>query len=262
MHTIKAISIYPIKGLGGISLDSAMAQKEGLQYDRRWMLVDNEGQFLSQRQNANMALFSLQIIEEELVVNYQAHSIRIAIGSHGENIEDVQVWDSKLKGHEVSPEASEWFSQHLGREAKLIKMTAVSIRNKKLLIPPFNTTVSFADGYPFLVLSEASMGKLNGLLTESILIDRFRANIIVSADAAHDEDKWNIMNAGTAQFKVIKPCARCLVTTIDQKTAEKGVEPLKTLASYRKWDNKIWFGANVVLLKAGEITVGDEIRFD
>jgi uncharacterized protein YcbX len=140
-------------------------------------------------------------------------------------------------------------------------MTDISDRIKAFKIPPFKTKVSLADGYPYLILGEKSMNELNERMEEKLNIDRFRPNIIVSTDVAHEEDAWNNFKLGDAELKIIKPCARCIIPTIDQKSAEQGKEPLKTLATYRKKDNQIFFGANAIVTVQGKISVGNEINF-
>jgi len=261
--TITELYLYPIKSLGGISVPSAEVLTEGFQYDRRWMLVDAEGQFLTQREHAKMALFSCEISEHELIIKFQDEEQAIPLASHTENVSRVKVWSSKLKAHQVSPQISEWFSDHLGMYADLVKLTDISKRPKRLFVPPYKTNLSFADGYPYLILGAASMQTLNEKLEHPLNMDRFRANIIVETSEAHEEDEWKEdFQAGTATLKVIKPCARCVVTTIDQQTGVAGKEPLKTLTTYRKWRNKIWFGANAICLTEGKLKVGDSIQLN
>jgi len=260
-YSVKAIFIYPIKSLGGVSLNSAMAMTEGFEYDRRWMLVDEEGQFLSQRNNSNMALFKTDFENGNLQVTYKEDKISFSMNDVLESEEQVQVWSSKLKAQEVNKEVSQWFSEHLSMKSKLVKMTNVSKRPKVLTKAPFKTHLSLADGYPYLILGDASMDHLNAQLQIPIDANRFRANIYVSTDKAHEEDGWSNIKAGEAQLKGIKPCARCSVITINQETAEQGKEPLKTLAKYRQKANKILFGANAICTKEGIISVGDQLHF-
>jgi len=257
---VSALYIYPIKSLGGIAVTEAKALTEGFEYDRRWMLVNEQGGFLTQREHAQMALFDCKLNAETLTVTYKGDQMHIPLKAQSAAEKRVKVWSSKLKAQEVSAELTEWFSDHLGMHASLVKMTSISKRPKRLFAPPYKTTLSFADGYPYLILGTASMETLNNRLEQPLPIDRFRANIIVETKVAHEEDKWKQdFDLGTAKMKVIKPCARCVVTTIDQQTGNKGKEPLKTLASYRQWRNKIWFGANAIILNEGIINVGDKI---
>jgi len=259
MVKVKALNIYPIKSLGGISVTEAIAMAEGFQYDRRWMLVDEKGQFLTQRSNSALAKFRCQLSDNELAVKFEDSDLLIPIDQDGVKKKKVQVWSSKLKANEVDPLFSEWFSEHLQQPCTLVKMTKVSKRSKRLSVAPFKTALSFADGYPYLILGTASMDKLNSLSPEIIPINRFRSNIELETTGAHEEDQYGEFMLGAAKMKVIKPCARCEVITINQKTGEKGKEPLKILAKYRRKMNKIYFGANVILQEEGLVRVGDEL---
>lgn len=254
------LQVYPIKSLGGVSLESSQAYEKGLEHDRRWMLVDEDGTFMSQRTTPQLALFHCELMEDGIRVTYNEEDNFVPFDLVDKNIHRVSVWSSKLKANEVSSELSLWFSDRLNQKLTLTKMTDISKRPKRLYTAPFKTNVSFADGYPYLFLGTSSMELLNSKLDEAVGDDRFRANIIVNTSDPHEEDKWREeFVIGTAKFKVVKACARCVMTTIDQQTAEKSPEPLKTLSEYRKKRNKIWFGANAICVKQGRISVGDEI---
>lgn len=253
--------VYPVKSLGGICIESAKAFTEGFEHDRRWMLVNENGKFMSQRENAIMALFKTKLSHSGVEVNYHNSTIEIPFEKNNEDVLKVSVWESKLKAPEVDKEISQWFSEHLKMNVRLVTMSDISSRYKRLFKAPFKTYVSFADGYPYLILGQKSLETLNEKLESPVDIDRFRANIIVSTHEAHEEDKWNEFDVGSTKMSVIKPCARCAVVTIDQSSAQKGKEPLKTLSTYRQKRNKIYFGANAILLKQGEIAVGDTINF-
>lgn len=257
MIKVTALNIYPIKSLGGISVPEAKALAEGFQYDRRWMLVDEKGQFLTQRSNSAMAKFSCQLSAKKITVNYEGASIDIPVAQEDGKNRQVEVWSSKLKAKEVDPIFSDWFSEHLGQACSLVKMTKSSKRSKRLDTTPFETKLSFADGYPYLILGSGSMDKLNSLAPKVIPINRFRANIELQTIGAHEEDLYGEFSLGAARMRVIKPCARCQVINIDQKTGEQGKEPLKILTKYRKKMNKIYFGANTILLEEGVVKVGD-----
>ena len=261
MHLVRQLFIYPIKSMKGIALHSAKALKEGFEHDRRWMLIDQTGRFVSQREHHQLALFETQIQAEGVLVSYQEDSILVPFSAHLDAIIEVSVWDSTFNAQEVSTDISTWFSDRLNMSVRMVAMTDISDRHKAIIKPPFDTTVSFADGYPYLVIGEKSMKTLNEKLDTPLGLDRFRGNIIVSSKIAHEEDGWDAFNIGTAHLKVIKPCARCVMTTVDQSTGKVGKEPLKTLSTYRKKDNNIYFGANVIIEKEGEITVGDQLLF-
>lgn len=246
--------------MGGIKVESCKVLPDGFEHDRRWMLVDETGKFMSQREDAKMALFNCQIENENLIVSYQDDKLEIPLAADSEIIKRVSVWSSKLKAPELSPSISQWFSERLDKKCHFVKKTSISKRSKRLFVPPFKSTVSFADGYPYLILGTASMDELNNRLDKELHIDRFRANIIVTTNEAHEEDEWKgKIKIGSATLQGIKPCARCQVITIDQNTGEKGKEPLKTLATYRKKRNKIYFGQNAIAINEGLIKVGDSL---
>jgi len=257
---ISDLFIYPIKSMAGISVDSATALTEGFEYDRRMMLVDETGKFMSQREHAKMALFQTEIIDGHISVRFDNGSINIPIGEMYELTTSVSVWGSKLKAYEMNAIFSEWFSDHLNQKVKLVTMGEKSKRYKRLFESPFSTYVSLADGYPYLLLGKASLNELNTRCPEEIPMDRFRANIIVESQNPHEEDDLGSLELGQAKFKNIKPCARCVVITIDQKNAIKSKEPLATLSQYRKVRNKINFGTNLICLEEGIVKVGDELR--
>lgn len=258
-YKVKSLHIYPIKSLGGISLDSVNVEKEGFQHDRRWMLINKEGIFMSQREHPKMALFSCHIVDKKLHVNYKDTSISFGLDEHQQSVEDVQVWNSALNAQEVSSEISYWFSDHLGIECKLVAMTKVSNRKKSFEKEPFSTSVSFADGYPILIVGTRSLEYLNEKLDTPLPMNRFRPNIVIETIKEHEEDTWNDLTVNDTGLKVINACARCQVTTINQETIEKGAEPLKTLSTYRKDGNRILFGANTIVTKEGVISVNDVI---
>ena len=261
MNTIKSLIIYPIKSLGGIEVASAEAMIEGFENDRRWMLVDNDGQFQTQREMGILSLFKTSIEDNNIRVAYKDSEILFPMDYENSIVRDVNVFEHNLKAQEVDSDVNKWFSKHLNKEVQLVKMTKISDRVKEFKKPPFRTNVSLADGYPYLILGTQSMDYLNNQLTEKISFDRFRPNVLAVTNEKHVEDEWDKIQIGEATFQIVKPCARCQVTTINQQTSEKGKEPLKTLSTYRKVEHKINFGANMILVQNGKVSVGDTIQF-
>ncbi len=262
-YLISKLFIYPIKGLGGISLQSSHVFETGLKYDRQWMLIDAETKrFISQRSHPIMSLFNTSIVDENLVVHFKNQSINIPINLYDEKMSFIaSVWDDMMQCNEVGQEISLWFSNHLDTEVKLVKMTG--IRNHEFTIPPFNAAVGFADAYPILILGTASLDLLNSRCPEYMEINRFRPNIVVQTYEAHEEDNWSNIDITNSEvkLKVIKPCVRCQVIMIDQSTSISSKEPTKTLAEYRRIDKGIIFGANTICLNSGEISLGDTLIF-
>lgn len=256
---IEQLNIYPIKGLGGIKVQSSLALEKGFEHDRRFMLVDPTGKFLSQRSIQEMALFKPSLVGDKLHVSYKNEEIILDTKQEEGEMLDTIVWGDKINAIKVGVKANQWFSDMMGRECILVKMNNNSNRNKVLKKAPDNTQVSFADGYPYLILGTASLDLLNSKLETPIKIDRFRANIIVKSSVAHEEDELDQISFNNLNFRIIKPCARCQVITINQQNAQMSKEPLKTLATYRKKENKVYFGANMVCIDEGIVKVGDKL---
>ncbi|NNE25958.1 MAG: MOSC domain-containing protein [Saprospiraceae bacterium] len=258
--SISDLFIYPIKSLGGISVDKAFAEKEGFQHDRRWMLVDTNGRFLSQREHHEMALFSSSLSASHLSITFDHDKIDIPLTDTSGTTQMVTVWDHTVNATEVDVQISAWFSDKLKQKCKLVRMIESTNRIKEFPKKPYKSQVSFADGYPYLILGTASMNLLNQKLDAPLNVNRFRPNIVVDTTEAHEEDRWEDFRINEVEMRIVKPCARCVVTTIDQRTGARGKEPLKTLAGYRKWDKMIYFGANGILLSSGVVNKGDQIQ--
>jgi uncharacterized protein len=262
--TLSQIFIYPIKSLGGIALDQALVQERGLQYDRRWMLVDEQGQFLTQRTFAGMALLQVQLAPRGLEVTHRTRPelppLLVPFEPPIQNRTRVTVWDDTCEALEVSGAAPEWFSQALGKPCRLVYMPDDSRRQVDLHYARPGDITSFSDGFPLLIIGEASLADLNGRLDQTLPINRFRPNLVFTGGAPYEEDTWDHFTIGSHPFRGVKPSGRCVVTTIDQQTASKGPEPLRTLATYRQQGHKILFGQNVLPLSAGHpLAIGDPI---
>ena len=258
--TLAGIRIYPIKGLRGLDMPSAHVEPRGLQHDRRWMLVDADGLFLSQRSHAELALFSVSVGPQTLVISRpHCGSVRGPLAPSGPERE-VSVWRSTLLAQQVSDEVDAWFSEALGQPVSLMAMTKRSDRPVNPEFAKPGDQVSFADGYPLLLANLTSLEDLNVRMGAPLPMNRFRPNLIVQHPEAWAEDGWKRIRVGSVRFRVAKPCGRCLVTTTDQETAERGVEPLKTLATFRQVDQAVNFGMNLIPDGQGVIRIGDKVR--
>lgn len=268
MARIRSIHIYPIKGMRGISLPEAWLRPEGLEHDRRWMLVDEQGTFLSQRTHPQMARFVPNFAQGRMEISYEGDVLEISLDELGGDAIEVSVFDDAMRAAELPSSYHNWFSERMGQKVRLVRHGRMTerLKNFEKYVDPVQATtitpVSFADGYPYLLLGTASMDLLNSKLSEPLPADRFRANILLQTDRPHEEDEWGAFRLGTARMRSVKPCARCQVTTIDQETGKRGPEPLRTLATYRRVGNKVMFGANAVMVESGRIRVGDELYFD
>ena len=259
---LTSITIYPIKSLGGISLTSAVAEERGLKYDRRWMLINEDNVFISQRECAKMALISVQLVEEGFELSHKHDAIeRIIIPfsiSEGDSF-IVTIWEDTCLAIHFSEVVDKWFLELLGINCRLVYMPDYSLRYIDQDYAKDNELVSFADGYPFLIIGESTLLDLNNRLANQIPMNRFRPNFVFSGGDAFEEDDWEKFKIEEVSFLAVKPCGRCIITTIDQDSAERSNEPLKTLSSYRRKNNSVLFGQNLILEIGGIVKIGDQL---
>ncbi len=256
--SITSLHIYPIKSMHGISLQEAQLSDRGFLHDRRWMLIDEDHVFLSQRSFPSLARFRVAMTETELLISFEGEELRVSLyPQDGERLR-VTIWDDVCDALAVSTAADVWFSTRLGRSCRLVYMTDDSHRAVDPRYGAATQGVSFADGYPFLMLSEESIADLNRRLPSAVPASRFRANILIAGGEAYIEDSIGAFSIRGVQFVGAKPCARCQVITIDQQSGEvMGKEPLATLATYRRDGNKVLFGMNLLHTGTGFLRVGD-----
>jgi uncharacterized protein YcbX len=261
MLTVSALYIYPIKSLGGIALSNARVTDRGFEYDRRWMLIDENHVFISQREYTQMALLHVELDAEGLRVSYKTDGTSITIPFIPQTTETarVTVWDDSCDAMFVSPVADEWFSDKLNMKCRLVYMPDDSQRKVEEKYAKDGEITSFSDGYPFLLIGQSSLDDLNSRVSEKLPMNRFRPNIVFTGASPYTEDTLKKFSIGSVKFKGLKLCARCVMTTVDQETAIKNKEPLKTLATYRRKGNKILFGQNLVHEGVGYINIGDEL---
>ncbi len=263
MAKISGLFIYPIKSLGGIEVESALLTDRGFQYDRRWMLIDSAGRFLTQREYPVMALLQVALEQDGLQVYHKknaAVSIRIPFEQQGEET-TVTVWDDTMPASLVGSEFDNWFSQQLGMNCRLVFMPDYSHREVDPDYARNKELTSFSDAYPLLLIGQASLEDLNSRLEDPVPMNRFRPNIVIEGWEPYEEDSIREFNIGDIQFEAVKPCARCVLTTINQDTAEQGKDPLKTLAAYRSKKNKVLFGQNLLYNGNGYLKKGMKVHF-
>jgi uncharacterized protein YcbX len=256
---VSQLYIYPVKSLGGIEVSKTMVLPKGLQYDRRWMLIDENNRFLTQREHPEMAFIKTSFDNESILIHYNDSTLTLPYQPKGDDLV-ADVWEDTVDVQEVDETISKWFSHILKMSCKLVAFPEVNARwvDPDYAIQPDNQT-SLSDGYPILIIGQSSLDDLNGRLESPVSIDRFRPNIVFTGGTPYEEDQWNIFTIGDVEMKGVKPCARCVMTTIDQQTGKQGKEPLATLSSYRKIGNKVLFGQNVIPINTGLISVGDRI---
>ncbi|NET48854.1 MAG: MOSC domain-containing protein [Merismopedia sp. SIO2A8] len=277
--TLSGIHIYPIKSAAGITLQSATVQARGLEFDRRWMVVDRSNRFMTQRKFPKMALIQVHLNSDTLAVSAPDIDPLILPLQPTDNEDSgahltVDVWGDRCDAISMGAESNAWFSQVIGQDCQLVYMPDNSQRPTDHGKYGNEQSVSFADAYPFLLISEASLEDLNGRLEAPIPMNRFRPNLVVKGCDAFAEDDWNQIQIGKFTFSVAKACSRCTIPTVDQVTGIRGKEPITTLATYRRWEGKIWFGQNLIQvedasaknsnledgkLEDSQLTVGDRL---
>ncbi len=263
MIKLTDIYIYPIKSFGGIRVDESQVLKPGLEYDRRWMLVDTNGKFLSQRTHPKMATLSVEWNNGEFQIIDKLNPkdrTTLPLITQPNFTKNVQIWDDNVNAFLVDPSISKWIQQKLDIPCELVYMPESVNRpiDEKYAIS--DESVSFADSMPFLLISQASLDKLNSKLKNPVTMERFRPNLVVSGTEPFEEDQWDIIQLGSVQFKIVKPCARCIMTTVAQDTGFTSKEPLATLSKFRKVDNKIYFGQNMIPLGEGLIQNNEIVK--
>lgn len=260
---ISELNIYPVKSLGPVSLNTAEITDRGFKYDRRWMVTDMLGNFLSQRKLPGMALLKVEMSDSELKITHKTQNISPLSFSLKENSGKsilVNIWEDHCEALGVNTQADQWLSDVLGIYCQLVYMPDETCRKVDASYALNNELVSFADAFPFLIAGEASLEDLNKRMDIHVPMERFRPNFVFSGGEPYEEDHWKKFQAGEVIFHVVKPCARCVMITIDQSTAKSAAEPLSTLSDYRKQGNKVMFGQNLLHRATGRINLGDEIH--
>ncbi len=255
------VYVYPIKSCGGVSQGSAGLGATGLLHDRRWMLVDGTGKFMSQRRHPRMALISPRITPDRLVVSAPGMpDLDVPLEGEAEERVDVEVWGDAQRGVPVGAEADRWFGRFLDFPCRLVRKPDDDVRPVDSAYARGGDQTSFADGFPLLLISEASLEDLNARLESPVPMNRFRPNLVVRGCGPYAEDGWGEIRVGRAVFRVAEPCPRCAITTVDQDSGERGKEPLRTLATYRKAEGEVWFGRNLIHTSLGTVRVGDPVE--
>ena len=258
---MSGLHVYPIKSCAGISLDSAELSATGLRHDRRWMLVDETGEFMSQRAHPRMALISTHLSDERLTVGAPGMpELEIPLQPTNKELINVSVWGDENRGALVGAEADRWFAEFLQVPCRLVHKPDDDLRLVDSLFAKNGDQVGFADGFAFLLISEASLEDLNGRLENPLPMNRFRPNFVVKGCGPYAEDGWSRLRIGDLPFRVAEGCPRCAITTTDQETGARGKEPLRTLATYRKFGGEVFFGRNLIHDALGTVRVGDPIE--
>jgi uncharacterized protein YcbX len=257
---VAELYVYPVKSCGGSAVASAEVDVFGFRHDRRWMVVDETGRFLTQRSDPLLATIRAELDDGRLALR-AAEWGSIAVDAFPESAAPtpVTVWRDTVDALPVEG-ADDWLSAALGRPARLVWMPESTRRPAKRDPAGISPRISVADAYSFLVLSRESLATLNARLADPLPMNRFRPNIVVEGAGPFAEDGWSAFRIGEIELDVAGPCARCATTTTDQKTGARGVEPLRTLATFRREGSEVLFGQNANHRGTGTIRRGDPVE--
>jgi len=258
--TVSQLAIYPVKSMKQISLAEASIDMGGLKYDRRWMVVDADGQMITQRQLSRLCLIQPELVDGGICLHTNGMSdLKVNIPDCAK-IRRVTVWSDNCNACYAGTEAERWLTEFLGTTCSLVYFPDNEIRLVDQTFAGEGDRTAFSDGFPVLLLSQASLDDLNKRLVSSIPMARFRPNIVVSGCVPYAEDDWQQLEIGDFNMRIVKPCSRCVIPGIDIETAERTGEPTKTLSQYRRKDNKIMFGQNAVLDGQGILKTGMPVK--
>ncbi|MFB7497540.1 MOSC domain-containing protein [Streptomyces sp. NPDC056161] len=267
--TLQSIHVHPIKAFRSIALREAAVEPWGLAGDRRWALIDDGGKVVTQREQPRLALAAAEpMAGGGLRLSAAGRTPLTVPVPEPAGTVTVSVFGTKVEAVPAEEAAHAWCTAYLGADVRLVHLDDPATRRP--VDPDFalpGETVSLADGFPLLVTTLASLDALNSLLAEGdhaqegpLPMNRFRPNVVVAGTAPWAEDSWSHIAIGEVDFRVAKPCGRCVVTTTDQSTAARGAEPLRTLARHRRIGGSLVFGQNLVPRSTGTIRVGDPVR--
>lgn len=260
MRKLTQLWRYPVKSLAGARHTQLAVGPRGPAGDRHWMVVDSTGRFLTQRQLPGMSQLRAELTEAGLQLQDAADNrLQITLAAQGEPV-SVQVWRDQVAAVAPSATADAWLSERLGQPCRLVCQPDGGVRGVDPQYANADDQVDFADGFPFLLISQASLDDLNTRLDSPIDMRRFRPNLVVSGCEPYEEDRWRRIRIGDISFRVVKPCSRCPIPTIDPDTGVRGAEPLRTLMTYRRRDNQVYFGENLIHDGNGVLAVGTEVE--
>jgi uncharacterized protein YcbX len=256
--TLSQLTIYPVKSCAGIQLQSADTSPFGLQYDRRWMLVDANGVMLTQRQHPRMCLIQPALDNGQLSLSAPAMNV-LQVDQTTDRL-SATVWEDQCSALDCGESAAEWLSEFMGLPSRLVYFPGDEIRQVDLSYAQPGDITAFSDGFPYLLISQASLDALNSRLQAPVEMRRFRPNLVVEGCEAFAEDQWQSLLIGGVTFRRVKPCSRCVIPSIDPHTAEKNPEVIRTLAGFRKSGKRVLFGQNLTASGNGTLHTGMAVR--
>lgn len=256
---VSQLSIYPVKSAAGIDVRTIELGKIGPNYDRRWMVIDANNRPVTQRRYSRMCLIEAQLQNGTLSLATNGREKITVDRVSGANVQS-EVWGTPVTGQDCGTRVADWLSEFLGFDCRLIYMPDDGERLVDVNYASNNELVSFADGFPLLLVSQASLNDFNSKLTNPISMARFRPNVVVSGCHAYAEDNWQAVVINGIEFSLVKPCARCIVPSVDPDTGDKQPAVIDALQRYRYRDRNTFFGQNTLYSKQGSISVGDSVN--
>ena len=259
--TLSEIYVYPVKSFAGIKVDVWDVDEKGLAYDRKWMLIDEHNRFLSQRKTPRMSMIKTGIVNDKLILGIPGmDEISVPLNPEdGERIE-THIWHDQCPARLISEKADQQLSEFLKIPCRLVYQPNETVRKVDQNFAKPDDKINFTDGFPFLLISQNSLESLNSKMDTPLPMYRFRPNLVVSGCTGYAEDYWRHISIANINFRLPKPCSRCVVTTVNPELARYNKEPLRTLNRLRKWQKGVYFGQNAIHDKPGKLTVGDTIR--
>jgi uncharacterized protein YcbX len=259
---LSALHVFPVKSCAPLALDAALVEPRGLRHDRRWIVTDASGHFLTGRQHPRLTL--LRAVPDGDALDLAAPgmpSLRLSAPCPAARA-DVTVWKNTVAALPAAPEADAWISAFLGMPARIAYMDDACARPVSPEYSRPGDEVSFADAFPLLLISQAALDALNAKLARPVPMLRFRPNLVVAHTAPHEEDGWRRVRVGEVVFDLVKPCSRCVFTTVDftQGAFDPSGEPLRTLTTYRRSERGVTFGQNLIPRGTGTVRVGDAVE--
>ena len=258
---VTELNVYPVKSCRGTSLSEAQIDARGIRHDRSWVLVSDDGIAITQREIPPLSLVSADIIDDQ-TMRFRAPSMpELIVHKNGDGkLSNANIWGDDCRSVDQGDEPANWFGKYMGVSCRLLTMADDFVRPVEPKLVKGDYRVGFADSHPFVLISQASLDDLNQRLDVAVPMNRFRPNIVVTGCSAFAEDDWKRIRIGQIEFVVSKPCARCVMITIDQDKAELSKEPMKTLAGYRTVGKKVMFGQNLVHESQGVIKLGEPVE--
>jgi len=257
--TISELYIHPLKSAASVPVNKSVVDALGLENDRRWMLVDDKGDFLSQRQLPEMCLIDAQASNDGLSISVPGQRA-IKVTARPDHVRQVVVWGDSCRAYDAGDAAAKYVSDFLKTSCRLVCFPSDEKRQIDLNYAKPGELTGFSDGFPLLLISQASLDDLNARLDKPVSMTRFRPNIVVSGCEAYAEDDWKHIVVGEIEMRVVKPCSRCSIPSVNPETAVRSLEPVKALREYRMKDSKIYFGQNIIANSTGVLEVGMSVE--